>query len=582
MRDSKCLQILYFPQAFNHRNLPTSVFTLNFRVESLRSAFFALNCLLPEAPFSRREASAKRNVQKFVRRGSLMHLEGRPRCPVKPENREEKENVFPERRETATVDGDRCVSASRQLVSFTFHIKPLGRLTFGWTSLERLKFDLDTAALEGRRYRRILGRDLCGSGDQERAISRSQPSATFVCFLHVHADDAMTLHWWMHWFWVTAQFLVILGNPVPSSTTEPRVESRPSPDPTPEVPTVDTETVEPRPSFRVAKAIGFNPATNAAMLLDKLPSTTISSLAESRGNVAATSADPVADDFRRNFGNATSPETAGPKTPSPDRTRNPVSKKDSKITWILTSNKTARSKYEQEERIEENGNRNGSVEIVEDLTVLPLQEEVSRIRLVLNKTKSSALLSASSSASLASSAGASGIRTFNRSDDDVEIDEELVEPQLFATAASILEVGVSESTRLSRARSAFPKDFQRDQVQGDHAPDYNDDENSKQESTSRSNVDIAAITGSCLATVVLLSTMGSLGFIMYRRRYLNPPQTLNSDKCSNPDSSGYIDDSTIRDNSEEMYSLDNDSFLNSLEAMTIQNYWTDSVKHTKL
>lgn len=37
-----------------------------------------------------------------------------------------------------------------------------------------------------------------------------------------------------------------------------------------------------------------------------------------------------------------------------------------------------------------------------------------------------------------------------------------------------------------------------------------------------------------------------------------------------------------QDNSEEMYSLDNDSFLNSLEAMTIQNYWTDSVKHTKL
>lgn len=27
---------------------------------------------------------------------------------------------------------------------------------------------------------------------------------------------------------------------------------------------------------------------------------------------------------------------------------------------------------------------------------------------------------------------------------------------------------------------------------------------------------------------------------------MNPPQTLNSDKCSNPDSSGYIDDSTIR------------------------------------
>lgn len=77
---------------------------------------------------------------------------------------------------------------------------------------------------------------------------------------------------------------------------------------------------------------------------------------------------------------------------------------------------------------------------------------------------------------------------------------------------------MSESTRSSRARSAFPKDFQRDQVQEDQLTDYNESnsENSKQEGGSRSTVDIAAITGSCLATVVLLSTMGSLGFIMYR------------------------------------------------------------------
>lgn len=38
----------------------------------------------------------------------------------------------------------------------------------------------------------------------------------------------------------------------------------------------------------------------------------------------------------------------------------------------------------------------------------------------------------------------------------------------------------------------------------------------------------------------------------------------------------------LQENSDEMYSLDNDSFLNSLEAMTIQNYWTENVKHTKL
>jgi len=38
---------------------------------------------------------------------------------------------------------------------------------------------------------------------------------------------------------------------------------------------------------------------------------------------------------------------------------------------------------------------------------------------------------------------------------------------------------------------------------------------------------------------------GSVSFVLYRRRFVNKPQTLN-DKCSNPDSSGYIDDSTLR------------------------------------
>ncbi|XP_029048357.2 uncharacterized protein LOC114878574 isoform X2 [Osmia bicornis bicornis] len=405
----------------------------------------------------------------------------------------------------------------------------------------------------------------------------------------VHTDDAMTLHWWMHWFWVTAQFLVILGNPVPSSTSEPRsqVQDRLSSESTPDIASIDTDSPEARQNLRVAKAIGLHPPTNAAVIFDR-QSSTISSNMEVGLSVVETSTELVDEEYHGNVSNAVNLDTvkvltAERATESTDRARGPSTKKDSKITWILTTNKAGvRSKYEQEEKVEENGNRNGSNDQVEDLTVLPLQEEVSRIRLVLNKTKSSSFLSSSSS-SLSASVGSSGIKTFNRSD-DVEIDEELVEPQLFATAASILE-GVSESTRLSRARSAFPKDFQRDQVQEEQLTDYNESssEDAKQEGgASGSTVDIAAITGSCLATVVLLSTMGSLGFIMYRRRYLNPPQTLNSDKCSNPDSSGYIDDSTIRDNSEEMYSLDNDSFLNSLEAMTIQNYWTDSVKHTKL
>jgi len=95
------------------------------------------------------------------------------------------------------------------------------------------------------------------------------------------------------------------------------------------------------------------------------------------------------------------------------------------------------------------------------------------------------------------------------------------------------------------------------------------------------DINIIVVSGVTLGTAVLLGLVAGGGFVYYRHRMWNKPQTL-SDKCSNADSSGYIDDSTLRENSEEMYSLDNDSFLNSLEAMTIQNYWTDNVKHTKL
>ncbi|XP_017785456.1 PREDICTED: uncharacterized protein LOC108568727 isoform X2 [Nicrophorus vespilloides] len=90
----------------------------------------------------------------------------------------------------------------------------------------------------------------------------------------------------------------------------------------------------------------------------------------------------------------------------------------------------------------------------------------------------------------------------------------------------------------------------------------------------------AGITGITLGCVTLVGLILLISFLLYRNRGLNRPQVL-SDRSSNLDSSGYIDDNSVRDNSEEMYSLDNDSFLNSLEAMTIQNYWTDTVKHTK-
>nr|CAH7714736.1 unnamed protein product [Callosobruchus chinensis] len=101
------------------------------------------------------------------------------------------------------------------------------------------------------------------------------------------------------------------------------------------------------------------------------------------------------------------------------------------------------------------------------------------------------------------------------------------------------------------------------------------------ENISNGTLSAAGITGITLGCVIVVGMLSGVSYIIYRNRGLNQPQVLN-DRCSNPDSSGYIDDASVRDNSEEMYSLDNDSFLNSLEAMTIQNYWTDTVKHTKL
>lgn len=101
----------------------------------------------------------------------------------------------------------------------------------------------------------------------------------------------------------------------------------------------------------------------------------------------------------------------------------------------------------------------------------------------------------------------------------------------------------------------------------------------KNVSISDSNLSAAGITGITLGCVVIVGILSGVSYFIYRNRGFNRPQVLN-DRCSNPDSSGYLDDAS--DNSEEMYSLDNDSFLNSLEAMTIQNYWTDTVKHTKL
>lgn len=54
-------------------------------------------------------------------------------------------------------------------------------------------------------------------------------------------------------------------------------------------------------------------------------------------------------------------------------------------------------------------------------------------------------------------------------------------------------------------------------------------------------MDAGAISAICFTVFGVCCTVGTLGIVLYRRRYLNKPQTL-----SEPDSSVYIDDSTMR------------------------------------
>ncbi|TRY71519.1 hypothetical protein TCAL_00225, partial [Tigriopus californicus] len=92
------------------------------------------------------------------------------------------------------------------------------------------------------------------------------------------------------------------------------------------------------------------------------------------------------------------------------------------------------------------------------------------------------------------------------------------------------------------------------------------------------------------AVVFVLIGLVGLGLFVYHERFVNKPQTLED--CGSdsgeyqPDSFGRVSQMECigldlpRDNfNEEMYSLDNDSFLNSLETMTIPSTWSESVRH---
>lgn len=55
------------------------------------------------------------------------------------------------------------------------------------------------------------------------------------------------------------------------------------------------------------------------------------------------------------------------------------------------------------------------------------------------------------------------------------------------------------------------------------------------------SINVGMISGICFSVLAIFCMVTVLGAVMYRRRYINKPQTL-----SEPDSSGYIDDSIIR------------------------------------
>lgn len=99
---------------------------------------------------------------------------------------------------------------------------------------------------------------------------------------------------------------------------------------------------------------------------------------------------------------------------------------------------------------------------------------------------------------------------------------------------------------------------------------------------------VAGIVIGSIASVALLA--GLITYIVLRRPFL---KLLNGQGKSSTDNVAYIDDSVRssymnthielpKESSEEMTSLDNDSFLNSLEAVTIQNYWADTSKNTNV
>ncbi|GFU40945.1 uncharacterized protein NPIL_338571 [Nephila pilipes] len=102
-----------------------------------------------------------------------------------------------------------------------------------------------------------------------------------------------------------------------------------------------------------------------------------------------------------------------------------------------------------------------------------------------------------------------------------------------------------------------------------------------------------AVAGIVIGVLVCVTILSSAVIYLLYRKYNGKCASVVEGKF-NSDNCGYLDDSLRssiylnnhielpKESSEEMSSLDNDSFLNSLETMTIQNYWADNSKNTKV
>ncbi|KAJ2948195.1 hypothetical protein O0L34_g10003 [Tuta absoluta] len=319
------------------------------------------------------------------------------------------------------------------------------------------------------------------------------------------AASIMTLHWWMHWFWVTQLLLIYASS---GAFAAPQSE---------ELQLITTDTEPQTPSERTGRALYFSKPT----------STTAK---------PATNNTNTTDEEKKTAVELTKPEYIIPVVNVTDKV-NVTEIVHPSIQWTAVPSVNATEASLESNKSVEVTTTVDNITAV-NVTVLPLNTNFTEQNSTFTKR-----------------------RNLTRPD--------------FAKDDSSIQGAGSESKIVTEKPLSLETTYHQTRIPP------NIELYRRVADNTEGGMDTGAIAGISFACLVLAALAGSTAFVLYRRRYLNKPQTLN-DKCSNPDSSGYLDDSTIRDNSEEMYSLDNDSFLNSLEAMTIQNYWTDTVKHTKL